>query len=83
MTNQPPDRLPSRHRFALVMVLAVYPVITAVLYALAPFTQDWATWQRTMLIAPIMVLSIVYAVAPGVQWGLRKYDAARRPDSRT
>ncbi|AKR57183.1 hypothetical protein XM25_15590 [Devosia sp. H5989] len=58
---------PSKLRLALVMVLAVYPLITALLYVVMPLTENWTTWQRTLVIAPIMVSSIVFVVAPAIQ----------------
>lgn len=58
---------PSKARLSLVMILAVYPLITTLLYILAPLTEGWAVWHRTILIAPIMVLSIVFVVAPAIQ----------------
>lgn len=58
---------PSKARLALVMILAVYPLITVLLYILAPLTEGWAVWHRTILIAPIMVLSIVFVVSPAIQ----------------
>jgi antibiotic biosynthesis monooxygenase (ABM) superfamily enzyme len=48
------------------MVLAVYPVITALLYALTPLTETWQTWQRTLVITPIMVLTIVFFISPAI-----------------
>lgn len=58
---------PSKARLALVMILAIYPLITVLLYILAPLTEGWAVWHRTILIAPIMVLSIVFVVSPAIQ----------------
>ncbi|EUC00724.1 hypothetical protein PMI07_004010 [Rhizobium sp. CF080] len=58
---------PSKARLAIVMILAVYPLITTLLYILTPLTEGWAVWHRTILIAPIMVLSIVFVIAPAIQ----------------
>ncbi len=72
----PPSRLPpplSRARFALLVLLGTYPVITAVLYALAPFTEGWALWQRTLLVAPAMVVAMVWGVIPLVQRRFRRF----------
>lgn len=51
---------PSKLRFALLMVVAVYPIITLLLYVVMPLTANWAIWHRTLVIAPIMVFSIVF-----------------------
>jgi hypothetical protein len=49
------------------MLLAVYPLITLILYVVLPLTEGWAIWERTLVIAPIMVVSIVFFVAPEIQ----------------
>jgi len=58
---------PSRVRLAMLLVVAVYPLITTLLYILTPLTDGWAVWHRTLLIAPIMVGSIVFLVSPTIQ----------------
>jgi antibiotic biosynthesis monooxygenase (ABM) superfamily enzyme len=58
---------PVRWRLALLMLIAVYPLITAILYVLMPLTDGWALWQRTLLLAPVMIVSIVYGVTPFMQ----------------
>jgi antibiotic biosynthesis monooxygenase (ABM) superfamily enzyme len=66
---------PIRWRLALLTLIAVYPVITVYLYALLPMTDGWETWQRTLVLAPLMIVSIVYGIAPLLQkhfgWFLR------------
>jgi antibiotic biosynthesis monooxygenase (ABM) superfamily enzyme len=57
---------PSKHRLALLMLLVVYPFVTGILYVLMPLTEGWPIWARTALLAPIMVLSIVYGIAPAI-----------------
>ena len=58
---------PIRWRLALLTGLAVYPAITAYLYIIFPLTDGWALWQRTALLVPLMVLTIVYLIAPRIQ----------------
>ena len=55
-----------RLRLSLVMALFVYPLITLYLYALGPFTAGWEMWQRTLILVPLMVLSIVFGVSPTI-----------------
>ncbi len=57
----------SRPRFALLILLGVYPAITSLLYLAAAFTQAWTIWQRTLLVAPLMVAVVVWVVTPVVQ----------------
>lgn len=67
MSNAAPVRRLSRPHLALAMFLPVYPFITALLYVVLPFTEGWAIWQRTLLIAPVMVVTMVFVIAPLVQ----------------
>lgn len=56
----------SRYRFTLVLALVVYPLITAILYVVAPLTEGWEIWQRTLVVAPTMVVAMVWGVIPAV-----------------
>ncbi|SMD17308.1 hypothetical protein [Rhizobium sp. RU36D] len=58
---------PSKLRLSLIMLAVVYPFVTAILYILMPLTEGWPLWERTLLLAPIMVFSIVYFIAPTIQ----------------
>jgi hypothetical protein len=53
---------PLRFRFALLVVIGIYRLITAMLHGLAPLTFGWAVWQRTLLIAPLMVAAITRGI---------------------
>lgn len=53
-----------RWKFALLNLIAVYPLITVLLYILMPLTVGWEMWQRTLLLAPLMIVSIVYGIGP-------------------
>ncbi|MCC6316648.1 MAG: hypothetical protein IT361_03065 [Gemmatimonadaceae bacterium] len=39
-------------------------MITAILYLLMPLTAGWAIWQKTLLVAPMMVVAMVWGVIP-------------------
>ena len=56
----------SRARFALIVALGVYPLITLLLYAVFPLTDGWSLWQRTLLIVPVMVSGIIWGLIPAV-----------------
>lgn len=58
---------PIRWRLALLTALAVYPAITVYLYLIFPLTDGWALWQRTLVLVPLMVATIVYVIAPRIQ----------------
>lgn len=57
----------SRPRFALMVLIGVYPLITTILYLLGPLTEHWAIWQRTLVIAPMMVGAMIWGLIPTVQ----------------
>lgn len=59
--------VPSKFRLAVIMLAAVYPFVTALLYIVLPLTESWPLWQRTLVIAPVMVFSIIYGIAPTIQ----------------
>jgi antibiotic biosynthesis monooxygenase (ABM) superfamily enzyme len=63
----------SRPRFAFLVLLGVYPVITAILYLIFPLTMEWTIWQRTLLIAPLMVAIMIWGVIPSVQKQFRNF----------
>lgn len=60
-------RKPSRLRFALFVFVFVYPLVTALIYLLAPLTPDLAIWQRNLIMVPMIVVSMVYGIIPTIQ----------------
>lgn len=60
------SRKPSRLRFALFVFVFVYPLVTALIYLLGPLTPELAIWQRNLIMVPLIVLSMVYAIIPGI-----------------
>ena len=58
---------PSKFRLASLLIVAVYPLITALLYVVMPLTEGWALWQRTLVVAPLMVSAIVFGISPVIQ----------------
>lgn len=67
MKTSPSVRRLSRLRLALATLLPVYPFITVLLYAVMPLTEGWTIWQRSLLIAPIMVFAMIFVLGPFVQ----------------
>jgi antibiotic biosynthesis monooxygenase (ABM) superfamily enzyme len=63
--------MPKRHRMTLLVLIGVYPIITAILYALAPLTAGWDVWQRTLVLAPVMAVIMVYGLIPFIQTRFR------------
>jgi antibiotic biosynthesis monooxygenase (ABM) superfamily enzyme len=66
----------ARARLATLVLIAVYPLITAIIYGVAPLTEGWAIWQRNFLIAPLMVVAMIYLVIPTIQERFGKFIAS-------
>ena len=69
-------RLSSRLRFALCVMVGAFPLITLLLAATAPVTGDWPLALRTLVIVPIMVSGMVFAIIPLVQRWAGRWIAA-------
>ena len=68
----------ARARLATLVLIAVYPLITAIIYAVAPFTEGWPIWERNFVIAPLMVVAMIYVVIPTIQKRFGKFIASGR-----
>jgi len=68
----------SRLRMALVMTLAVYPVVTLYLYVLMPLTQGWDIWQRSLVLVPFMATTIVFGVVPFITRNFGSFIAGEK-----
>lgn len=69
-------RVLSRPRFALLVFAGVYPLVTALLYLVAPLTRGWMFWQQTLVLAPIMVVIMVWGLIPFLH---RRFSAFLHP----
>jgi antibiotic biosynthesis monooxygenase (ABM) superfamily enzyme len=58
---------PNKLRFAVLVLIGVYPLVTGISYAIAPLTAGWPIWQRGLLLTPIMVPAMVYGLIPFIQ----------------
>lgn len=70
--------LAARTRMALLVLVAVYPVITGIIYLVAPFTEGWPVWERNFVVAPLMVIAMVYFIIPGIQSRFGRFIATGR-----
>ena len=74
--------LASRLRMAMVMSLAVYPIVTLYLYILMPLTTGWDIWQRSLVLVPFMASTIVLVAVPFIGKHFGSFIAGRgRPTS--
>ena len=68
----------SKLRMALVMTLAVYPVVTLYLYVLMPLTPGWEMWQRSLVLVPVMASTIVLLFVPLISRHFGGFIAGRK-----
>jgi len=76
-TGAPRPAMPDRNRLALLVLVGVYPIITAILYVLGPLTAGWEVWQRTLVLAPLMVTLMVYGLIPLITTRFRGFLVRR------
>lgn len=69
----------ARSRMALLVFFAVYPLVTGLIYIIFPLTEGWQAWQRTLVLVPVMVVSLVYVVIPAIQRRFGRFIATGRP----
>lgn len=72
-----PTNFATRLRMASLMAIAVYPVVTLYLYVLMPLSGGWTMWQRTLVLVPIMVATIVFVIHPLVLRMFGRFIAGR------
>lgn len=70
--------LASKLRMALVMTLAVYPVVTLYLYILMPLTPGWDIWQRSLVLVPFMATTIVMLIVPFISKRFGAFIAGKK-----
>lgn len=69
---------PNRADRLIVCVLvftAVYPLVTALSYVMHHITPTWQLWQRHLVIVPVIVSAMVFAIMPAIN----KISASERP----
>jgi len=71
--------LASRLRMAVIMTLAVYPVVTLYLYVLMPLTPGWQMWQRSLVLVPVMASTIVLLIVPFIGKHFGTFIAGKKP----
>lgn len=62
---------PSRRRFAVLVFLFVYPLVTGALMVLMPLTPGWPLPLRTLVLVPCIVGAMVWGIIPFIQTRLR------------
>lgn len=64
---------PRRSRLALFAFVGVYPLVTVLLYVLAPLTEGWSIWQRNLVMVPIIVMMMVWVIIPRIHRHLGRW----------
>ena len=58
---------PKKWKFAVLVWLAIYPLISLIMIFLGPVLMQIAVPLRTLLITFILVPTMVYAIIPSIQ----------------
>ncbi|KAF0115730.1 MAG: hypothetical protein FD150_890 [Rhodobacteraceae bacterium] len=69
--NQARTRAPSRLRFAILVFLGVYPLVSILQAIILPLTDGWPLLMRNLVFVPVMVGCMVWGVIPFIQTRLR------------
>lgn len=69
--NPPQAARPRRLRFAGLVFLFVYPLVTGMMMVVMPLTAAWPTPARTLVMVPLIVLAMVFVIIPFIQTRLR------------
>ena len=70
--------LAARLRLAVLVLVVVYPFITTLLLVVFPLTDGWPLWTRTMIVAPVMVVSMMFGIVPFLQRRFGRFVATGR-----
>ena len=70
--------LAARLRLAGLTLIAVYPFITALLLIVFPLTDGWPLWGRTLVVAPVMVVAMMFGIMPFLQQRFGRFVATGR-----
>jgi antibiotic biosynthesis monooxygenase (ABM) superfamily enzyme len=57
--------------FCVLVFAAVYPLVTGLSYLVQQATPDWQLWQRHLIIVPMIVTAMVFAIMPCIHRLLR------------
>lgn len=68
----------SRLRFALAVAAGVYPLVTIILTVLGPVIAAWPAWEKSLMIVPLVVPTMVWLIIPAIHRWLGPWLRARR-----
>ncbi|MEM6269499.1 MAG: hypothetical protein AAF998_08680 [Bacteroidota bacterium] len=64
---------PPKYKIAFITWLAIYPLITVILYLFGPLLAELPLAVRTLLLTAVLVPIMVYVLVPGLQRVFRKW----------
>jgi antibiotic biosynthesis monooxygenase (ABM) superfamily enzyme len=59
--------MPPRWKMAVVVWLAIYPLLTLILWLVGPSIRDWPVALRTLALTAVLVPVMVYVLIPTIQ----------------
>ena len=68
-------------RMALLMTIAVYPIVVLYAGAVALLTPGWEFWQRSLIMVPFMATTIVFFVVPFITTRFGAFIRGSKPVS--
>ena len=63
---------------ALLVLVAVYPIVVAYAALVSALTPGWEFWQRSFLIVPLMATTIVFFIVPFITSRFGAFIAGRK-----
>ena len=74
--DQPPAQImnsPPKYKVAFITWLAIYPLITVILYVFGPWLMEMPLAIRTLVLTAVLVPLMVYVLVPGLRKVLRNW----------
>lgn len=67
------QKTPPKYKTAIIIWLAIYPLITVILWLFGPTLMEIPLMLRTLLLTGVLVPTMVYVAIPGLQKVFRKW----------
>ena len=58
-----------------IYVGSVFVMLAALLYVIFPLTDGWPLYARTLVVAPLMVVAMMFFIMPLLQRGFGRFIA--------
>jgi uncharacterized protein len=64
---------PARWKIAFISVIGILPLLEFVNYAVAPYLASLPLWSRTVVVTPVLIVVMQYAVMPALTRAARGF----------